>query len=52
MTVVFLTESAGIPEGTVKNLPDSIAKAMIEKGICRPEVEPVKPAKPAKQPKK
>lgn len=48
MRVRFLDKIAGIPEGTVKNLPTNTANAMIDKGYAVSEEE--KPE--VKQPKK
>lgn len=34
MLVTYIKDTAGIPAGKVKNLPDKLALAMIEKGFC------------------
>jgi hypothetical protein len=39
ISVVFLKDAAGVPEGTIKSLPERIAKPLIAKGTAALEGE-------------
>jgi len=49
MRIQFFDKIAGIPEGTVKDLPSAIAQEMIEKGYAVIEGEEPKKAQTKKE---